>query len=818
MNLSIEKIASVLGCTKPNIKYQIRYVSIDSRQILEARQTLFFALKGSQVDGHQYIAAAYKIGIRNFVVKSLPTVTIYKQANFLVVRNTLHALQQLAKYFRRSLSTKVIGVTGSNGKTVVKEWLASILSIKYKTFKSPKSYNSQIGVPLSIFQITEEDEYAILEAGISTTGEMVKLQKMIVPNIGILTNIGSAHDEGFENKNSKIEEKLKLFSNVDTMIFCADQKWISSSNFTKKTDQYTWSKKSKGPLQKVFITKEQNKSTIQFSCHKKPYKFDVKFIDNASLENVMHCITVALVLNLTEAEIQKGLDGLYAVEMRLQMLAGENQCILINDAYTADIESLTAGLDFQDRQHTGKSKTVILSDFLQSGKGERKLYAQIARLCLQYSVRKVFGIGNEIGILDSFLDASIERYFYQDTAAYLRHQKEVPPVNEIILVKGARRFQFEKIIEILSEKRHEASLQVDLSALMHNVQFFQSRLNKKTKLLAVIKASGYGSGAIQIASILEKSKVDYFGVAYVNEGIALRQKGIRKPILVLNCQAATFPALLGYDLEPEIYSMEQLSQLISFMQDHQKINIHLKIDTGMNRLGFQEEELDQLAYLLIKAKKQIRVKSILTHLAASDVPAEDSFSKTQLLHFDKAYIYLVDRLKYRCDRHALNTAGILRFPEYQYEMVRLGLGLYGIDPSGETNDVLQEVLSFKASITQIKQLSAGDTVGYNRKGKVKSNKKIAIINVGYADGLLRKAGNGRFKVLINGQLAPTIGNICMDMSMIDISKIADAKVNDEVLLFGKGHSVGHLCKALDTIPYEVFTGISERIKRVYYQE
>ena len=818
MKLSTEKIANIFKYPEPAEKYTIRYVSIDSRQILQARQTLFFALKGSQVDGHQFIADAYKKGVRNFVVQKLPSKDTYKNANFFVVRNTLNALQKLATYYRNSLSTKIIGITGSNGKTVVKEWLASMLNLKFKTAKSPKSYNSQIGVPLSIFQIAEDDEYAILEAGISTTKEMAKLQKMIRPEIGILTNIGSAHAEGFRSRKSKIEEKLKLFIKSASLVYCADQKWVSNSSFSKKMNLFPWSKKSSGYLQNLSIEKGYNQSTIQFKTSSGKYAFTIKFIDNASLENAVHCITTALLLGLSEEQIQMGLDGLYAVEMRLQMLAGENQCILINDAYTADIESVTAGLDFQDRQHTGKSKTIILSDLLQSGKSERKLYAQIGSLCQQYNVDKVIGIGNKIGLLESFLDPNIERYFFSDTDTYLRYQKESPQVNEIILVKGARRFQFEKIIDQLSEKRHEASLQVDLSALMQNVHFFQSKLHKKTKLLAVIKASGYGSGAIQIASVLEKSKVDYFGVAYVNEGIALRKKGIKKPILVLNCQAATFPALLKYELEPEIYSMDQLAELIAFMQGRQQINIHLKIDTGMNRLGFLKTELVQLADLLVAAKKQVKVKSIFTHLAASDLATEDSFSRAQLKQFDYSYAYICTRLKYRCDRHALNTAGIMRFSKHHYEMVRLGLGLYGIDPSGTAISALQEVLSFKASVTQIKQLSPGDTVGYNRKGKVKNHKKIAIINVGYADGLLRKAGNGRFKVSINGLLAPTIGNICMDMSMIDISKIPNVKVNDEVLIFGEEHSVHHLCKALDTIPYEVYTGISERIKRVYYQE
>ncbi len=818
MKLSILEIANILQCQKPTHSHTIQYVSIDSRQILQARQTLFFALSGSQTDGHLYISELYKKGVRNFVVRQIPSDKKYKGANFLLVKNRVRALQKLATYYRKSLSAKVIAITGSNGKTVVKEWLATLLQSNYKTAKNPKSYNSQIGVPLSIFQISEKDEFAILEAGISKEGEMNKLEKIIAPDLGIFTNIGSAHDEGFADQKTKILEKLKLFKKVKELVISADQKWIDKDLFSKKTVLLDWSKTSNGLIQNIKITKKRGHTRIQFSRIKNTFTFQVSFNDEASIENCMHCITMALHLGLSEKEIQNGLDQLYAVDMRLQMLAGENQCVLINDAYTADIESLKAGLDFQDRQRAKKSKTVILSDLLQTGKGSSKLYQQIADLLSQYKVNKVIGIGQEVLLLDKYLNNKTRRSFYKDTAAYLHHYQDGAHLHEIILVKGARRFRFEQIIDRLMVRQHDAALQVDLSAMMHNVSFFQSQLKKKTKLLAIIKASGYGSGAIQVANLLEKSKVDYFGVAYVDEGIALRKKGILKPILVLNCQAPSFGALIAYQLEPEIYSISQLKELISFLGKDQKVKVHLKIDTGMNRLGFVKSEWAELSKLLITAKKQIKVQSIFTHLAASDVPAEDAFSKSQVKLYNSAYASITKRIKTKPDKHVLNTSGILRFPQYGYDMVRLGLGLYGINPTNQVDTQLQEVLTFKASISQIKHLSPGDTVGYNRKGRIRVPKKIAIINVGYADGLLRKAGNGRFKVWINGQLAPTIGNICMDMSMIDISKIEDIKVNDQVVLFGKDYSVQHLCKALDTIPYEIYTSISERIKRVYYQE
>lgn len=818
MKLSTQEIAQVLKHEAAPQTGILRHVSIDSRQIVQAKQTLFFALKGRYTDGHNFIDELYKKGVRNFVVQKVPTHKKYVKANFYTVKNTVQALQKVAAYYRSKLSTNIIAVTGSNGKTVVKEWLGSMLQQIAATAKSPKSYNSQIGVPMSVFQIEATDKYAVLEAGISTVGEMQKLQKIIKPNLAILTNIGSAHDEGFSDRVTKVKEKLKLFKGVKSVLYNVDQKWVKHLFLSKRVTKYTWSTKSKAFISKVKFRKQGNKTGVQLECAEKQYHFDLNFTDDASIENCMHCITAAMAIKMPTEKIQTGLDELYSLEMRLQMLDGENQCTLINDAYTADIESLTAGLHFQDRQHAGKRKTVILSDFLQTGKGTDKLYAQIARLLEDNRVKKVIGIGKEVLILDQLLGQKTERYFFDSTEAYLRHLESKNHLQEIILVKGARRFQFEKIIEQLEKHMHEASLQVDLSAISHNVHFFKNKLKKKTKLLAMIKASGYGTGAIQIAGLLEKSDVDYFGVAYVDEGIALRKKGIRKPIMVLNTHAASFKSLLQYGLEPEIFSRSQLEELMAFLSPHQEIKIHLKIDTGMHRLGFVKNEWKALCDLLLRAGHQIKVQSIFTHLAASDVAGEDAFSKQQIKEFDQAYRFITKRIKHKCDRHVLNTSGILRFPQYQYEMVRLGIGLYGIDPTQENQHALMEVLSFKASISQIKYLQKGDTIGYNRKGKVNKGKKIAIINVGYADGLLRKAGNGRFTVLVNGQEAPTIGNICMDMSMIDISKIPNVAVNDEVILFGHSHPVQHLCKALDTIPYEVFTGVSERIKRVYNLE
>jgi len=818
MKLSIREIEQVLGLTESGHLDTVKHVGIDSRQIVVAKQTLFFALKGAQVDGHEFIAELYKKGVRNFVVRKKPTLGKYVKANFLVVKNVRQALQKLATYYRGTLSAKVIGITGSNGKTIVKEWLSIMLRPLGNIAKSPKSYNSQIGVPLSIFQIQSSDKYAILEAGISTTREMSKLQKIILPDIGILTNIGSAHDEGFDNREVKAKEKLALFKHAKKLIYCSDQKWVKKVNLPSKITQLDWSVKKRGFIQNVQFDLGEQETIIRLTHHDLSYEFSVAFSDDASLENIMHCITTALYLELSTAQIQTGLNQLYSVDMRLQMLAGENQCTLINDAYTADIESLHAGLNFQDRQRLGKRKTVILSDFLQTGKGSQKLYKQIAELLNQYRIDKIIGIGKEVVVLDTYLSAVIQRTFYQNTEAFLQHHSSENHINEIILVKGARRFRFEQIIDRLVERQHAAVLQVDLNAILHNAKFFKSKLKKGVKLLTMIKASGYGSGSVQTANLLEKTEVDYFGVAYPDEGITLRKKGIRKPILVLNCPISSFGALLEHQLEPEIYSIEQLSSLIDFLQKGQSIKVHLKIETGMNRLGFVEQDWKSLLNLLQQAKGKVKVESIMTHLAASDLVTEDKFSKEQIKRFNKAYRHISMKLQIQPDKHVLNTSGIIRFPQYQYDMVRLGMGLYGIDPTASTGTMLREVLTFKASVSQIKHLSPGETVGYNRRGHAKSPKVIAIINVGYADGLLRKAGNGRFKVWIDGKLAPTIGNICMDMCMIDISKIPNVKVNDEVIIFGKSYSVSNLCKTLDTIPYEVYTSISERIKRVYYQE
>ncbi len=818
MNLSVKEIEKVFGVTGNGHDASLRYVSIDSRQIVEARDTLFFALKGRSNDGHKYIGELYLKGVRNFVISVMPDVRTYAKANFFLVDDVKVALQQLAAYYRNTLDATVIGITGSNGKTVVKEWLSTMMRPIGKIAKSPKSYNSQIGVPLSIFQINKNDAFAILEAGISTRGEMEHLQKMILPDFGILTNIGSAHDEGFDNRIEKANEKLKLFKGAKDLIYCSDQNWFDKVELPKGLTRLNWTAEEKGHFSDVKFDIDITQTTIHITHTGSQHSFEVGFTDKSSLENIVQCICICLHLELSPEDIQNGLEQLYSVEMRLQMVAGKNQCILINDAYTADIESLQAGLDFQSRQGTDKTKTVIISDFLQMGTGSDELYKQIAELLNQYKVNRVIGIGQEVSALDPYMDEEINAVYYKRVNAFLEFHDLESHKNEIILAKGARRFRFEFIINRLMDRQHEAALQVDLSAMLHNVNFFKKKLNKHTKLLAMIKASGYGSGSVQVANLLENSEVDYFGVAYPDEGIALRKKGIQKPILVLNCPTASFSALLENFLEPEIYALQQLQSLIYYLPEGQSMKIHLKIETGMNRLGFVEHEWTELTELLERAKSKIIVQSLMTHLAASDIAEQDDFSAGQIRQFNRAYEHICGNLNINPDKHVLNTSGILRLPQYQYDMVRLGLGLYGIDPTNTGHSALKEVLSFKASISQIKQLRPGDTVGYSRAGHATDHKTIAIVNVGYADGLLRKAGNGRFKVLINGKLAPTVGNICMDMCMIDISDIDHVSVNDEVTIFGLAHSVENLCKALDTIPYEVYTGISERIKRVYFKD
>lgn len=817
MKLSGDEIASILKTSVSKIDFEIEHLLFDSRQLINPEKSLFFAFKSIHNNGHHYIPDLITKGVKAFVVEEKKWKDIYPEVAIHVVKDVLQALQKIAASHRAKFDLPIIAITGSNGKTITKEWLADILSSKYDVIKNPKSYNSQIGVPFSISLINDVNELGIFEAGISKPGEMKALQKIINPKFGIFTNIGSAHDAGFDSQTQKVEEKAELFIDCDLVFYCKDHGAINNYFQAKKIISLTWSKKEKATLRIISTKREKQSTLIQFEYKNQVQDLSIPFLDDASFENLMHCLLVALYLDLPLETIQRKVNALKPVEMRLQVLEGENNCIIINDTYNSDLESLTVALQFLKSQKIKKEKVLVLSDFMQFGEKPLNFYKKVAAIINENKIDKLFTVGNQIIQSDPFLHESIERRHFENTDILDLHFEQHKLINVQVLIKGSRKFAFEKISNALIKKQHQAVLEINLSALANNYDFFKNKLAGSTKMLCMVKASGYGSGGIEIAKVLSNKHCDYLGVAYVDEGIELREAGIELPILVLNADPSSIKRLLAYQLEPEIYSIKHLQKFIAALPLGASLNIHLKIDTGMHRLGFAEAEIPELIDLL-KRQQQLKIKGVMSHLAASESSEEDNFSSLQAERFKKASDLIKKAFPIDFMRHLVNSAGILRFPQYHFDLVRLGIGLYGIDPMDTADSGLETVLSLKASISQIKTIEAGETVGYSRQGKVEKQTKIAIVNIGYADGLLRKAGNGNFSLLVNGQKAPTFGNICMDMCMIDITSIENVKEGDEILIFGAELPVGHLSKVLDTIPYEIFTSISERVKRVYYQE
>ncbi len=797
-----------------------KQIVTDSRSLIAVpNESVFFAFKGKHTDGNEFIQEMYEKGIRNFVGTQLYDFLTHSPTalyTFFQVENTLATLQALATYHRAQFThLEVIGITGSNGKTIVKEWLAQLLQSKYALVKSPKSYNSQLGVPLSVWQIKAHHQIGIFEAGISKPNEMSKLEQIIQPTMGIFTNIGTAHDEGFESRQQKIREKLQLFKNCKILIYCADYEEITKiikeeteyNGFKVKT--LTWGKNANADIQ-----------TLD----------NLPFTDLASVENCMHCIATMIYLGYQLAEIQQlisqQLGGQKNVlPMRLELKKGINQCTLIDDTYTNDLQALSVALDFMN-QHQQKDifqkKTLILSDILQANIPPIEIYTQIHNLLINNKINKFIGIGTEIFTLTGLgMNVSIEKYFYPDTETFIQDflSGKINFQHEQILVKGARKFQFDRITSYLQEKVHGTRLEINLDALVHNLKFYRSLIKPQTKLMVMVKAFAYGSGSVEVASVLQYQNVDYLAVAYADEGAHLREHGIRLPIMVMNPAEETFDKLIQYGLEPEIYSFKILKQFIYYhglTKEKKEAKIHLKIDTGMRRLGFETAEIAQLSEILIQ-HPTLKVASIFTHLAGADDERHNDFSSQQLLAFQSATHELEKKLNYPILKHALNSAGIARWTDYQLDMVRLGIGLYGVEANGLWQSHLQNVTTLKTTISQIKHLQKGETVGYGRRWTATQESKVGTIAIGYADGYDRRFSNGLGKVFINNQLAPIIGSVCMDMSMIDLTDI-DAKEGDEVILFGKEVSVIELAKAIGTIPYEIFTGIGERVKRVFFTE
>jgi Alr-MurF fusion protein len=814
LSITIKNSISILQAQFHGIEddMDIDQVSIDSRSLQNNARTLFFALVGPNHDAHNYIEDLITKGVRNFVVTHMPK-GLEGKSNFLIVDNTLVALQNFAGYYRSLCHFPIVGITGSNGKTIVKEWLNFLLSPDYNIIRSPKSYNSQVGVALSILGTNENHNFGIFEAGISTINEMGNLQKMIQPTIGILTNIGSAHDEGFTNISQKIKEKLKLFTEVGILILNKNKSIEAFLNPKIKT--FTWSTNDK--LADVFFQKKtyRNYSILNVTYGHICFKIKIPFTDVASLENCMHCILTMLYLEYNVEIIENRVSQLFPVEMRLKVKSGINNCTLIDDSYSADFQSLKIALDFVENQRQHQKKSIILSDIVQSGLENDDLYARISQLIISNKINRVICIGP---IISTYKSKFLNAISFVSTNDFIDAFESLHFANETILVKGARHFEFEKIVSLLEEKTHETVLEINLNAISHNLNFYKSKLKPETKMMVMVKAFGYGSGGFEIAKLLAHHKVDYLGVAFADEGIELRKAAIELPIMVLNPEMTSFKSIVQYYLEPEIYSIRQLKAFLKIAENKnlKQYPVHIKIDTGMHRLGFEDKDIAELITILQKSKA-IQVKSILSHLAASDDLVHDDFTKKQITDFTNIADKIQSTLAIKPIRHILNTSGISNYPEAQMDMVRLGIGLYGISNDEKETVLLENVGTLKSIVSQIKTLHAGDSVGYGRKFMVEKETKIATIPIGYADGVFRSWGNGLGYVLINNYKATIIGSICMDMLMVDITEINCVEGN-EVVIFGKDPSVTFMAKALKTIPYEVLTSVSQRVKRVFYRE
>ncbi len=817
---SIKEIALLLNANAyiHNAHAVITTLATDSRKLSDMDHSLFFALGGRR-DGHDFIQEAYTRGIRNFVVsKSYEHNLAWPDANFLKVDNTLQALQSLAGRHRKQFNYPVIAITGSNGKTIVKEWLYQALASDYNIVRSPKSFNSQLGVPLSVWNMNSGNDLALIEAGISTAGEMEALEKIIKPDIGILTTIGQAHQSGFNSHLQKIEEKLRLFKDVSLFIYSPSHlQGYSGSLPGKRLFSWDWNGKAD-----LLITKSFSSNNGRHQHLTAIYKDDIisctiPFTDGASIENAICSWATLLALGYQPGEAAKRLLRLQAIHMRLELKNGIRNCSVIDDSYSCDISSLTIALDFLVQQNQHPKKTLILSDIPETEKDKGLVYKQVSILLKSKNIDRLIGVGPEITTYgDNF---PTDTKFYPDTSSLLNDLEKLNFFNETILLKGARQYGFEQVSKALTQKMHETVMEVNLNALENNLNYYKSLLTPGVKVVAMVKAFSYGSGSFEIANVLQFNKVDYLAVAFADEGVVLRQSGIDTPIIVMNPDVMGFDTMIVHRLEPEIYSFRSLREFSSLLRNSRlsQYPVHLKIDTGMHRSGFSEDMIDELLAEL-RQTDLIRVDSIFSHFTSSEDENDDAFTRSQIALFASIAARIEEALGYSTLKHLCNTSGISRWPSAQFDMVRLGIGLYGIDSVyNENESPLETVITLKTTISQIKELRAGETVGYNRKGLMPVRGKIATVKIGYADGYSRRLGNGIGKMLVNNQIVPTIGNICMDVCMLDITGV-DCKEGDEVIVFNEQLPVQALARDLNTIAYEVLTGISARVKRVYFYE
>ncbi len=815
MNYSINDIQKITGGEIQGAESRVvlKHIFFDTRKIAIARQGLFICFSGFKRDGHDFIQSAIDKGISHFIVEKLPEVALLKTAQFLLVDSSLAALQQLATHHRKRFDIPIIGITGSNGKTIVKEWLYTILSEVMTVVKSPMSYNSQIGVALSLLQINDSHDAAIIEAAVADVGDMKSLSEMIDCTHGIFTNIGDAHQAGFESLDQKVEEKALLFQHADTVIFSSDHQEIKHrlSTFSFETDS-SWSTQNSPSSFKITIDSATGRRTIHID---NSYAFYTKLQEPYALENLNHCIIASLKFGLTTEQIQSGINKLQKLSLRLELKEGSYQNTIIDDSYSFDLISFESALASLRNHANQKEKVVIQSDIPHSHDNEN-VYQTIAALLHSHGVSQVYHVGQDANRLRKELDPSIQLHRFADTNSLLESIQQSPIKHSAILVKGARVFHFETIVKALTKQRQQTELEVNLSALRHNLNVFSKHLKPATKILSIIKANAYGTGSVVLARFLESIGIDYLAVAYTDEGIELREQGINLPILVLNPELHHFDDLHRYRLEPEIYSLEQLLQLCEYTAIKSELPIHLKFDTGMNRLGFHLDELEQVTAIITEHKLQ--VKAIMSHLAAADDPSKDERTHAQIASFKLLVESLNSQLENIPICHILNSSGIIRFPEAQYDMVRIGKGMYGIDMTDEFDDTLERVHRLTATISQIKEVPKGSTIGYGCHTILDRDHRIAIINIGYADGLVRSLGNGQISFKVRQKMVPTIGNICMDMCMLDITGQDGIELGDRVEIFGEQVDIRKVAAAGGTIPLEILSKLSRRLKKVYSED
>ena len=822
MRYTIENVTALIGARRfGHSATQVEWLLTDSRSLVFPETTLFFALRTKVGDGHRYVADLYRRGVRNFVVGTLPAEheTAFPDANFLQVMSPLKALQRLAERHREEHDIPVIGVTGSNGKTVVKEWLYQLLSPTLHVTRSPKSYNSQVGVPLSVCLLGEHSEIGIFEAGISQPGEMAALRAIIQPTIGVMTNIGPAHQENFESVEEKCHEKLSLFQDAKVLVYCADDAVVDECVATSllRGERLAWSRRNPSAALFVSAVETLERGTrITYRFHGAEAAMTIPFTDEASTVNCIHCLAVLLSLNFSAEEIANRMKRLEPVAMRLEVIQGVRNCTLINDTYNSDAASLDIALDFMARRPEiqNKQKVLILSDMFQTGLPATELYAKVAELLNRRAIDHFIGVGPEISHAHSLF--LMKKSFFPSGEALADSGLLDTLHDSLVLIKGSRPFGFEKITAALSLRVHETTLHVNLDALAGNLNYYRSFMKPETKMVCMVKASAYGAGSVEVAKTLQDRGVNYLAVAVADEGAELRRAGITAGIIVMNPEMTAFKTLFDYELEPEVYNFKLLDALIKAAEKEgiQGFPVHIKLDTGMHRLGF-DPRLD-LPALIDRLHHQTSVipRSVFSHFVGSDSPDFDDFSARQFALFDEASKTLQAAFSHKILRHICNSAGIERFPERHLDMVRLGLGLYGIDPID--NRSLQNVTTLRTTILQIRECPKGDSVGYSRRTVLERDSRIAAIPIGYADGLNRHLGNRRGYCLVNGQRADYVGNICMDVCMIDVTD-TDCREGDTVEIFGDNLPPAELARLLDTIPYEILTSVSDRVKRIYFQ-